>query len=115
MLDLFAPQIDPEAVYSNRLRIHRVVGDGMYPRLRDGFDFVLIKPVGEGTYLFHNGIGPELYCVASTMDGKRGLRLFRDNPHYSDGFMTLEDFEGCVLGIVVADVKIRNSRMLAAA
>lgn len=56
MNDLFAPTPAPEAIYSDKLRIEPVIGDGMSPRLRGGWDYVAVKPVnayvGEGTYVW---------------------------------------------------------------
>ncbi|YBV97378.1 S24 family peptidase [Phyllobacteriaceae bacterium JZ32] len=117
MNDFFAPALSASAIQSPALRVVPVLGDGMYPTFRGDHDFALMRPVttyrGEGIYVVSNAFGFDFFRVESTMDGKRGLRLFRDNPHYSDRFMNLEEFEGCVLGIVVADIKVRNHQMLA--
>lgn len=113
MMDLFPVSAAPEAIYSDALRMEPVIGDGMFPRLREGFDFVLVKPVdryvGEGTYVRFNGIGPELVCVQNMLDR---LRLYRENPHYSDHYCSKQQFDDSVLAIVVADIKVRDQRFL---
>lgn len=110
MNDLFAPSIPAEHVLSDRLRVHMVDGDRMEPTLKGRRDYVLLAPVSryahEGIYLVFNGFGPELYRVQST--GSRQLRLFGDNPHYVDHYCSVEAFEERVLGIVVADIKVRD-------
>lgn len=114
MNDLFAPAIPAENVLSDRLRVHPVLGDRMCDTLRSGYDYVLIAPVngyaGEGLYLVFNGFGPDLFRVSPT--GNRQLRLFGDNKHYVDHFWTLDVFNEHVLGIVVADIKVRDERHL---
>lgn len=116
MRDFFAPAIPAQTVFSDRLRAHPVIGDGMYPLLRGGWDYVLLAPVseyhGEGIYLVHNGLGEELFRVTPAWDGKKGIRLMRENKAYSDQVWTLEQFRDGVLGIVVADIKMRDERFL---
>lgn len=114
MNDLFAPPVVPEAIYSDALRIEPVIGDSMSPRLRSGFDFVLVKPtdryLGEGTYVWSDGIGASLINVQFTGAGK--VRLFHENAVYSDILMGKDEFEECVLAKVVADIKVRDHRFL---
>lgn len=113
MNDLFPIDVPTDAIFSDALRIDPVLGDGMFPRLREGFDFVLVKPVhgyvGEGTYVYHNGVGPELVCVQNMIDR---LRLFKENQRYSDHYCSKEQFDDSVLAIVVADIKVRDHRFL---
>lgn len=112
--DLFPQRVEPEAIYSDALRIEPVIGDSMEPRLRGGFDFVLVKPtdryLGEGTYVWSDGIGASLINVQFTVAGK--VRLFHENGVYSDIVMDRDEFEECVLAIVVADIKVRNRKFL---
>lgn len=79
MMDLFPVEAKPEAFYSNKLRVVRVLGDGMAPTLRGGVDWALIRPidhyVGEGVYLVGRPTGSDFYRAASTLDGKRTIRL----------------------------------------
>lgn len=114
MNDLFAIEAKPETFYAGGLRIQRVEGDGMTPTLIGGRDFVLIRPVhryvGEGVYLVADGVASQLYRVQS--NGAGGIRLLRDNAAYSGHELTRERFEEDVLGIVVADVKVRSERLL---
>lgn len=116
MNDLFAPAIPADALQSSAFRVVPVLGDSMYPTYRGDYDYALMRPItkyaGEGIYVVSNSFGFELFRVESTMDGKRGLRLFRDNPAYRDKLWTVEEFEANVLGIIVADIKIRNSLQL---
>lgn len=115
MNDLFALPANPEAIYSKRLRVHMVDGDGMEPDLRSRRDYVLIAPVdgycGEGIYLIEVGGGQTLYRVQNILTG---LRLKLDNPVYGDSgvVVTREQFAEDVLGFVVADIKVRDERFL---
>lgn len=114
MNDLFAPPVKSEAIYSDALRIEPVIGDSMSPRLRGGFDFVLVKPtdhyLGEGTYVWSDGFGPALINVQFTGGGK--VRLFYENRVYTETIMDRDEFEECILAIVVADIKVRDHRFL---
>jgi len=115
MNDFFAPSIPAEAIISNRLRIEKVKGDGMAPDLRPNWDMIIIRPidryVGEGLYSIDNGVGPDIYRVQNILGGR--LLIKHDNPIYTHSFtMTKDEFEAAVLGFVVADVKVRDERML---
>ncbi len=114
MNDLFAPSIPVENVLSDRLRVHPVKGDRLNDTLRSGRDYVLLAPVsrfvGEGIYLVFNGFGPDLFRVQSIGTGQ--IRLFGDNQHYQDQFWTVDVFNENALGIVVADIKVRDDRFL---
>ncbi len=95
---------------SPRVRIVRVIGDGMEPTLRPRLDFALCRPVhsyqGEGVYLLSDTIGGEtFYRVDSGGGGK--LRLLLDNKHYQGGEIGLADFNARVLAIVLADIRGR--------
>ncbi|MDW9773066.1 hypothetical protein GOA89_14780 [Sinorhizobium meliloti] len=116
MNDFFAPALPAESILSDRLRVHAVQGDGMFPLLRANWDYVLVAPVhayrGEGIYLIANGAGEELYRVSPAWDGKKGLKLSRENERYQDHVVSIEQFEAGVLAIVVADIKVRDERFL---
>jgi hypothetical protein len=115
MNDLFAPPANPDAIYSDKLRVRKVDGDGMEPDLR-GRDYVLFAPVGEyvgeGIYLILIGGGEALYRVQSILGGKLLMKL--DNPIYRDSghICTRQEFAEIALGFVVADIKVRDSRFL---
>ncbi len=96
---------------SPRVRIVRVVGDGMAPTLRPHLDFALCCPVhsyrGEGVYLVADAAGGEaFYRVDATCES---VRLLLDNPLYrgGGGEITPAEFNERVLAIVLADVKGR--------
>lgn len=115
MSDFFAPAIPAERILSKALRVHMVDGDGMAPELRGGRDYALIAPVqsyrGEGLYLIEVYGGATLYRVQNILGGQ--LRLSMDNPVYTASFtVTREQFEETVLGIVVADIKVRDDHKL---
>lgn len=114
MNDLFAPALPAENVLSDRLRVHPVIGDRMCDTYRSNFDYVLLAPTdryqGELIYLVFDGIGPDLFRVQTI--GNKQLRLFGDNQHYRDHIWTLDQFNEHVLGVVVADIKVRSERHL---
>lgn len=116
MNELFAPAIPADKVFSDRFRVHPVEGDRMSPTLKPFRDYVLIAPVdhyeGEGIYLVFDGFTPQLYRVSSTLDRSRPLCLSGDNDRYQDHHFSAEQFNEHVLGIVVADIKVRDERHL---
>ena len=93
------------------MRLHLVGGDGMAPTLRAGIDYVMVRPAGryegEGVYVLDNGLGLDLFRVEPAT---RGMRLYRDNPHYTDRVLSLDDLESMIVGKVVADVIVRERR-----
>ncbi|AUX76375.1 hypothetical protein [Sinorhizobium fredii] len=117
MHELFNPNLPPEALLSGRFRIHAVKSDAMEPALRGGRDYALLAPVtayqGEGTYLIDDGLSLDLYRVTNTLEKGGALRLSRENPRYGSKTIGREDFNERVVGIVVADIKVRNERFLA--
>ena len=68
------------------LRVHKVDGDGMNPDLRQGRDYVLVRPIadfsGDGVYMIFDGFAPTLYRVALSGERERPIRLTLDNPMY---------------------------------
>ncbi|AVA22451.1 S24/S26 family peptidase [Rhizobium sp. NXC24] len=124
MTEFFAPTIQTEKTAFDKLRVHMVDGDTMEPELKSRRDYVLVAPVadycGEGIYLVDNGLGAVL-CRCAALPGKeRMIRVSYDNPVYRHGpngghYWSSQEFSECVLAIVVADVKVRDSRFLKAA
>lgn len=114
MNDLFPVEAKPEAFYSSKLRIEKVIGDGMNPTLNGGLDFALVRPVdryiGEGIYLLGTPLGKDFYRVQGAGRGK--ILLMRDNKHYSDQIISDAKFDEYVLAIVVADIKVRHVLLL---
>lgn len=116
MNDLFSSVSSPEKVIAGRFRIHPVLGDGMEPLLRGGFDYVLLAPVtlyeGEGIYLVDVGAGLDLFRVCNRFDGDGGLLLSQENPLAGQHRLSREQFDALVVGIVVADIRTRDERFL---
>ena len=116
MNDLFAPQHPSTCLADTTFRMEPVIGDGMSPRLRGGYDYVMIKPihryVGEGTYFFSELPGAKQLYKAESVLGSGGLdiRLFYENRVYSGSVVSREWFEENVLGIVVADIRVQDDR-----
>lgn len=104
---------------TSHFRVHPVLTDSMEPTLYGNRDHVLVVPVetytGEGIYLVDIHAGIDLFRVTLAFDGKGGLLLSRDNRRYTSHVMERERFEECVIGIVAADIKVRDARFLAAA
>jgi hypothetical protein len=119
MNDLFASVISPDQVFSGRFRVHPVTGDEMEPTLRGGRDYVLTTPVttfeGEGIYLVDVGFGIELFRVTNTLGPAGELVLSRENPLYRTHRVERHRFNEAVVGIVVADIRMRDDRFLGGA
>lgn len=118
MNSFLTPAIPAENVWSDRLRIRMVDGDGMAPDLMSHRDYVMILPVdryrGEGIYLVDWGCGATLYRASSSGRQDKPIRMRLDNPLYhrceSQGFFyfTREEFDDMAIGLVVADIKVRD-------
>lgn len=114
--NLLAPAIPAQNLLSSKLRVHMVEGPGMEPALRDQLDYVILAPVsawcGEGIYLIDWGPGPVLYRAQNAGDGYVRLTLdnslFRDEGH----LCSREQFNGAALAFVVADIRVRDERIL---
>lgn len=115
MHELFNPHTTPENILSGRFRVHAVKSDAMEPTLRGGRDYALLAPVtayqGEGIYLLDDGLALDLYRVSNTLD-EAGLCLSRENPRYRARTIDRDEFNERVVGIVVADIKVRTERFL---
>ena len=96
---------------SPRVRVVRVIGDGMEPTLRPRLDFALCRPVhsyqGEGIYLLSGELGGETFYRVDALCGR--VRLLLDNPLYrgGGGEITPDEFNSRVLAIVLADIRGR--------
>jgi len=91
------------------LRIAKVLGDSMEPRLRSDLDYIMIRPCttfeGDGMYMLHNGGGLAPYYV-DYLFGEAKVRLRLENPRYQGCECTLDQFEERVAGRVVAEVTV---------
>ena len=113
MNDLVFAPIPAENVLSNKLRVHQVNSDAMEPAFGIR-DYVLIAPItnyqGEGIYLIDDGFGADRVRVTNMLTS---LRLTKDNPLYKgETYVDRDRFNEAVLGIVVADIKMRDERFL---
>jgi hypothetical protein len=103
-------------VLSDRFRVHPIVGDAWEPVLRGGRDYVLTAPVtsyeGEGVYLVDAGLGIELFRVTNILGLDGELLLSRENSAYRSHHMAREKFNDVVVGIVVADLRVRDERYI---
>lgn len=118
--DLFGQFVPAGALLSPQLRLEIVPSDTMEPTLRSRWDHVLVRPCtsyeGEGIYLLQNVLGGRKLTRASSTLGAPGqILLHVDNKHYGEHLVAREVFEDSVLAIVVADVKVRDARLLTAA
>ncbi len=114
MSDFNVLSILTERKPADKLWVHRVMGDGMAPELRP-HDYVLLAPTerycGEGIYLLHDGIGPDLFRVQAMPRGK--VLMKHDNPFYIlEHTVTKDEFEEIAKGYVVADIRVRDSGFL---
>lgn len=84
--------------------------------LRGGRDYALLAPVtayqGEGIYLLDDGLALDLYRVTNTLEKGGALSLSRENPRYGTKTIDREEFNERVVGIVVADIRVRSERFL---
>ncbi|MFT0862288.1 hypothetical protein [Ancylobacter sp. G4_0304] len=115
--DLFGLTGSSDALRSSRLRLEMVPSDTMEPTLRSRWDHVLVQPCtgyeGEGLYLLQDTFGGwKLTRASSTLGGKGQLLLYVDNKHYGEHLVPRDWFDENVVGIVVADIKIRDHRLL---
>ncbi|WP_428028803.1 hypothetical protein [Ancylobacter sp.] len=115
--DLFGQAVPATALLSPQLRLEIVPSDAMEPTLRSQWDHVLVRPCtryeGEGIYLLQDVFGGRKLTRASSVLGGPGhILLHVDNKHYGEHLVPREAFEDNVLAIVVADVKVRDARLL---
>ena len=114
MMNLIPRPIPPEAYQSSRLRIVLVDSDNMEPTLRKG-DCVMVLPVTQFEYdtIYAIDRGDGLVIVIRAYQARYGMiRLQRDNELYPrsdrDDLVDLDWFNEHVVGLVVADIKLRD-------
>lgn len=99
-----------------RLSIMKVPGDLMAPTLRGGWDYVIVWPttkfLGDALYVMEDEAGGP--TVWQGQWAPEGVRLSAHNPAYSGSNETVprEWFNDHVLGVVVADLKVRDLRTI---
>lgn len=117
-MELFPVTLPADTFRSTKLRLEPVIGDAMEPTLRGGHDFVLVAPVHEyqheGLYLVGGHTDYKAIVRCDAICGRRQIRIMRDNPVFRGEvrLVDLEAFNSMVLGIVVADVKVRADHVL---
>lgn len=109
-LDLFSQTIDTRAFRSPAVRIVPVEGEHMAPTLRGGIDAVAVVPcsqfVVDGLYVLDLNGHPIIYRV---QDHIGGYWLISDNPSYpAKHTVSPDDFAECVLGQVVAEIRVTH-------
>lgn len=113
MMDLIPRPIPPEAYQSSRLRIVLVDSDNMEPTLSKG-DCVMVLPVTQFEYdtIYAIDRGDGLITVIRAYQARYGMiRLQRDNelyPRSDTDLVDLDWFNEHVVGLVVADIKLRD-------
>lgn len=111
-MDLIPRPIPPEAYQSPRLRIVLVDSDNMQPTLNKG-DCVMVLPITQFEYdtLYAIDRGDGLITVIRAYQEGRAIRLQRDNelyPRSDTDLVDLDWFNEHVVGLVVADIKLRD-------
>ena len=113
MMDLIPAPIPPETYQSSRLRIVLVDSDNMEPTLNRG-DCVMVLPVTQFEYdtIYAIDRGDGLITVTRAFQARYGMiRLQRDNelyPRSDTDLVALDWFNEHVVGLVVADIKLRD-------
>jgi phage repressor protein C with HTH and peptisase S24 domain len=114
-MDLFAtPVLARETFASRKLAIIPILGDGMAPTLRGGWDYVLAAPVArflyDSLYVLNTGAAPTVYRCQSLIAGHVVLKS--DNSAYPDRHVSHDWFDEHVLGIVACDLRVRDHDLL---
>lgn len=124
MTDLFAtPVLPADAFRTSRLSIVPVKGDAMMPTLRGDWDYVMAAPVKhflyDALYVVDIDGAPIIYRCQSKMGSL--ISLIVDNPAYGSTpaarshDVPRDWFEENVLGIVVCELKVKDSSLMAQA
>jgi phage repressor protein C with HTH and peptisase S24 domain len=107
--------IPPQTFASSKLRILSVDTDAMEPTLHRG-DCVVVLPVTEhdwdGLYAIETLPGVITVVRTAYQFAKKQVRIIKDNPRYSDQMVDVDWFDEHVVGLVVADIKIREANVL---
>lgn len=94
------------------LRLFQIVGDIYEPEFRRG-DFLMVAPARRFTYdtdyLLDCGYGETPYLATSSA---AGVTIRRRNPLYQAWELTMAEFNEAVRAIVVAEVKVRDERLI---
>lgn len=94
------------------LRLFEIAGDAYEPELRRG-DFLLVAPASrfiyDTDYLLDCGYGETPYLATSSA---AGVTIRRRNPLYQAWELTMAEFNQVVRAIVVAEVKVRDERLI---
>ncbi|MBI1234774.1 MAG: hypothetical protein GC208_09760 [Alphaproteobacteria bacterium] len=110
----FEPPVPASALKHPDLRIQQVLCDAMEPTYRRGRDYVMVLPVDRyqypSIYVIELCGEPIIRRVERRLDGR--YEIMTDRKEYSNHFLTHQEFNDCVLGIVVADIKVRDERMI---
>ena len=104
--------VDPAPIGAG-LRLFQIVGDGYEPELRGG-SFVMVAPAErfsyDSEYLLDFGDGEGAYRAASCFNGE--VEVWHPNPLCSRWRLPRGDFNRAVTAIVVAEVRIKNERLM---
>lgn len=112
--DIGLPSLSPQTFASSKIRIMSVDTDAMEPTLSRG-DCVVVLPVTEhdqdGVYVVEPRPGV-ITVVRTTYCFGGQLRIIRDNHLYSEQLVDADWFNERVVGLVVADIKVREANVL---
>lgn len=94
------------------LRLFPLAGDAYEPTLRGG-DMVMVSPTSrflyDAVYLLDFGDGEAPYLVGRAADG---YSIRHPNPKYARHQIPRAAFECAVVGIVVAEVSVKDERLI---
>lgn len=104
-----------QAANATPLRLFQIEGDLYEPELR-GRDFLMVAATQgfayDSDYLLDFGDGEAPFLVSRSA---RGVSIRHRNPRYSRSELTVEEFNRAVRAIVVAEVKVRDDRLIQSA
>lgn len=103
----------PPAGHLPGLRLFKIVGDIYEPELRGGC-MLMVAPVKghpyDGEYLLDFGDGEAPYRAGRS--GIDTITIWHPNPRYSRHKLTDAEFRSAVTAIVVAEVKVKDERLI---
>ncbi len=110
--------IPPDTYFSSKLRIVPIDTDGMEPTFMRG-DCAVILPVTrfdqDGLYAVSPRDGAITVIRATYQYDTKNVRIRRDNELYNrhgDQFVDIDWFNKHIVGLVVADIKVREAGVL---